>query len=56
MEERLRQGEKILEKSRTYLGEDDPVFDQLENAIKGCRNACNTAHNFVEKGKIIEDF
>ena len=56
MEEHLRQGEKILKKSRTYLGEDDPVFDQLENAIKGCRNAYNTVHNFVEKGKIIEGF
>jgi len=56
MEQHLRQGEKILKKSRTYLGEDDPVFDQLENAIKGCRNAYNTVHNFVEKGKIIEGF
>jgi len=56
MEQHLRHGEKILDKSRAQLGEDDPVFSQLENAIKGCRNTYNAVHDFVEKGKIIEDF
>jgi len=56
MEKHLMQGEKILEKSRAHLGEDDPVFDRLENAIKGCRNTYSAVHEFVEKGKIIENF
>jgi len=56
MEQHLLQGEKILEKSRRHLGEDDPVYDRLKNAIKGCRTTYGAVHDFVEKGKIIEDF
>ena len=56
MQQYLVQGEKILEKSRRQLGEDDPVSDRLKNAVKGCRNTYNAVNEFVEKGKIIEDF
>ena len=56
MERHLQQGEKILQKAKTHLGEDDPVFDRLKNVIKGCRSTCAAVHDFVEKGKIIEDF
>lgn len=56
MEKHLKQGEKILAKSRAHLGEDDPVFDRLKNAMKGYRNSYSAVHEFVEKGKIIEDF
>jgi len=52
----LENGLRILQKSKTLLGEDDPVFIRFESAM---RTLVNTQHNieaFVEKGKIIEDF
>ncbi len=52
----LENGLRIMQKSKTLLGEDDPVFIRFESAM---RTLVNTQHNieaFVEKGKIIEDF
>jgi hypothetical protein len=52
----LKQGEKILRKSRSLLGEDDPVNDKFETVMTTCRNAHRTIQSFVEKGEIIEEF
>jgi len=56
MTKHLEQGEKILEKSKKLLGEDDPVYCKLKSAITGCNSAYNSIESFVEKGDIIEDF
>ena len=52
----LKQGERILEKSRKLLGEDDPVHERLEAAMRACRKGHNAIGSFVEKGKIIDAF
>ncbi|MCP4682191.1 MAG: hypothetical protein GY864_07645 [Desulfobacterales bacterium] len=54
--EYLDQGEKILEKSRELLGEDDPVYEKLEASIALTRNLEKNIRSFVERGEIIEGY
>lgn len=54
--EYLKQGKKMLKKSRELLGEDDPVYDKFETAMRVFHNAHSGMESFVEKGEIIEDF
>lgn len=56
MTEYLKQGEGILGKSRNLLGEDDPVHERLEAAVRACRKAHNAVVSFVKKGEIIDAF
>jgi hypothetical protein len=56
MNDHLADGLKILKKSKSLLGEDDPVFIMLASAIKSMANAQSNANAFVEKGDIIEEF
>ena len=56
MDEHLANGLKILRKSKSLLGEEDPVFIRLAAAIKAMASAQSNANAFVEKGGIIEDF
>jgi hypothetical protein len=56
MNDHLADGLKILKKSESLLGEDDPVFIMLASAIKSMANAQSNANAFVEKGDIIEEF
>ena len=56
MNEYLADGLKILQKSKSLLGEDDPVFIRLAVALKSLTNAQSNVNAFVEKGDIIEDF
>jgi hypothetical protein len=56
MNEHLADGLKILQKSKSLLGEDDPVFIRLSVALKSLANAQSNVDAFVEKGDIIEDF
>ena len=56
MKTHLRMGEQMLKKSQRLLGEDDPVCEKLENAMKSCRSTYGSIAEFVEKGKIIEEF
>lgn len=56
MTEFLKQGEKILRKSRTLLGEDDPIYDKFKTAMTFYGNAYSSIEGFVKKGKIIEEF
>jgi hypothetical protein len=56
MNEYLADGLKILQKSKSLLGEDDPVFIRLAVALKSLANAQSNVDAFVEKGDIIEDF
>jgi len=52
----LADGLKILQKSKSLLGEDDPVFIRLASAIKSMANAQSYVNAFVDKGNIIEEF
>jgi hypothetical protein len=54
--EHLKEGEKILKKSKKLLGEDDPVYDKFRAAMAVFYNVCKSIESFIEKGKIIEDF
>ena len=56
LNEYLADGLKIFKKSRSLLGEDDPVFIRLASGIKSLMNAQANVNAFVEKGEIIEDF
>lgn len=56
MDANLANGLRILQKSKTLLGEDDPVFIRLESAMKTLVNTQRDIEVFIEKGKIIEDF
>ena len=56
MNAHLADGLKILQKSKSLLGEDDPVFIRLASAIKSMANAQSNVNIFVEKGDIIEEF
>jgi len=54
--EYLEQGEEILKNSRKVLGEEDPVYNNLENAMTVTRNVQKNIKSFVERGAIIEEF
>jgi hypothetical protein len=56
MNEHLANGLEILKKSRTLLGEEDPVSVKLESAMRSLLNAQGHVKSFVEKGEIIEEF
>ena len=49
-------GLRILQKSKTLLGEDDPIFLRWESAMKTLVNTQRDIEAFIERGKIIEDF
>ena len=38
------------------LGTDDPMVDKLETAISVYKNAFDDIENFIDRGKIIEDY
>lgn len=54
--EYLKQGEKILERSKKLLGEDDPVYDKFSTSMAALHNAHHSIESFIEKGEIIERF
>jgi hypothetical protein len=56
MNEHLENGLEILQKSRSLLGEEDPVSVKLESAMRSLANAQGHVRVFVEKGEIIEEF
>ena len=52
----LKQGEKILHKSRRLLGEDDPVYDKFKTVMTIFQSAHKNIEFFVKKGEMIEEF
>ena len=52
----LKQGEKILKRSKKLLGEDDPVYDKLNTSMTALHNAHHSIESFIEKGEMIEKF
>ncbi len=52
----VRNGETLLQNVRESLGEDDPVYHNLWQAVHIGREAEAAIKDYVEKGKIIEEF
>jgi len=52
----LESGEQIIQEAREWLGEEDPVFDELSRAMTVLSNARDDIAAFIDKGKIIEKF
>ncbi|MGA9535551.1 MAG: hypothetical protein WBR24_06550 [Desulfobacterales bacterium] len=52
----LDSGEQIMQEAREWLGEEDPVFDELARAMTVLLNARDDIAVFIDKGKIIEKF
>ena len=52
----VREGETLLKGARKALGEDDPVFHSLWQAVRSGRESEAAIADYVEKGKIIEEF
>jgi hypothetical protein len=51
-----RRGESLLKDVRAALGEDDPVYRRLVQAIQATRESEAAIAEYVEKSKIIEEF
>ncbi len=49
-------GIKLLHQIKDQLGDDDPIHLKLESVMKVYENAYLNIENFINKGKIIEDF
>ena len=49
-------GETLLTKAEEMLSTDDPIVDKLNTAMSVYKNALNDIVNFIERGKIIEEF
>ena len=49
-------GETLLTKAEEMLSTDDPIVDKLNSAMSVYKNALNDIVNFIERGKIIEEF
>ena len=54
--EHLAQGLKILQKTKSVLGEDDPVYSRFEAAMHALQNAQSNIEHYVKKGSVIEDY
>ena len=50
------EGENLLSKAQEMLGADDPVVNKLETAMSVYKNVFDDIANFIERGKIIEEF
>jgi hypothetical protein len=50
------EGEKLLSKADEMLGADDPIVNRLVTAMSVYKNALRDIANFIERGKIIEEF
>ena len=52
----ITKGSELLKESEEKLGPDDPVYDRLRVAMAGLINAYHHIDDYIEKGKIIEEF
>ena len=56
MTELLENGLEVLQRSRSLLGEEDPVSVRFESAMRSLVSTQAHVKDFVEKGEIIEEF
>lgn len=52
----LKQGERILEKSKELVGEEDMVYDRIERMIAVCAHTVEYVADYIDRGKVIETF
>jgi hypothetical protein len=52
----FKAGERLLSKAEEKLGTDDLIVDKLQMAISAYKNSFDDMANFIERGKIIEEF
>jgi hypothetical protein len=52
----FQESENLLSRAGEMLGTDDPVVNKLETATSVYKNAFNDIANFIDRGKIIEEF
>jgi hypothetical protein len=50
------EGKKLLSKAEEMLGSDDPIVHKLQTAMSVYKNVFDDIANFIERGKIIEEF
>ena len=50
------EGENLLSKADETLGDDDPIVNKLKAAMSVYKNAHDDIVNFIERGKLIEEF
>lgn len=50
------EGKNLLAKAEEMLGADDPTVNKLATAMTVYKNAFDDIANFIERGKIIEEF
>ena len=50
------EGEKLLSKAEEVLGAEDSVVNKLKRAISAYKNAFDDIVQFIDRGKIIEEF
>jgi hypothetical protein len=52
----VSEGQKLLSKAEEMLGVDDSIVSKLQKALSVYKNACEDIANFIERGKMIENF
>lgn len=52
----LGKGKRILKKAAALLGNDDPVSQDIANAINSTINSSQNIETYIRKGSIIEDY
>jgi hypothetical protein len=50
------EGKGILDRIRTSLGEEDPIYSRFETAMNHLENAFNHINTYIDRGQIIESF
>jgi len=50
------EGKKLVSKAEEMLGTDDPISNKLQTAMSVYKNVFDDIANFIEKGKIMEEF
>lgn len=56
LQDYLQRGARLLHHAEEDLGQDDPVFQEMLNMMRGVKNCCQGVEQWVEKGRKIEKF
>jgi predicted DNA-binding protein YlxM (UPF0122 family) len=56
IEAHYKKGEEILNKIKSFSGDDDPIYTKFSTAMTVYANAKDHIDSFIEKSKMIEEF
>lgn len=56
VENYVKQGKKMLRTALARLGEEDPVCQDLANAVEAASTAYRNMEKYIDRGSIIEDY